>query len=231
MLPCDENTVDVKHQIKDTESVVFDGAEKSGPRVMFVGNSITNHCPSEKLGWSGSWGMSASCQEKDYVHCCMAEIRKLAPDAAFSICKAGAWELNYLSGTQEFYRYDAASAFGADFIVMRAVENCAKASYDKESFTQQYAALIDHLNSSGKATVILTTSFWGHPADEAIRSLAKERGYPLCELSDLGKLPEMKAYGLFEHPGVAAHPGDLGMKTIANRICAALCPILKDKFC
>ena len=58
-----------------------------------------------------------------------------------------------------------------------------------------------------------------HPARDAFFKFAGDRGYTLCDLSDLGSKDEMKAIGLFEHGGVAAHPGDLGMQTIAERIC------------
>jgi hypothetical protein len=37
----------------------------------------------------------------------------------------------------------------------------------------------------------------------------------------------MKAIGLFEHEGVAAHPGALGMRRIAERIWEALRPSLE----
>ena len=74
------------------------------------------------------------------------------------------------------------------------------------------------LNGSGNAEVIITTGFWKHIADSAIREYAHKNEYHLVELNDLGEDEKMKAIGLFEHEGVANHPGDLGMEKIAERI-------------
>jgi hypothetical protein len=77
--------------------------------------------------------------------------------------------------------------------------------------------LVEFLTPRAK-TVILTTGFWPHPLDAAIRACAEKKGLPLVELGDLGMQDEMKAVGLFWHSGVASHPGDLGMAEIARRI-------------
>ena len=43
-------------------------ATKKGPRVLFVGNSITLHGPRPQIGWTNNWGMAATARDKDYVH-------------------------------------------------------------------------------------------------------------------------------------------------------------------
>ena len=218
----DKNTVSAQNQLKASASVFFEHLEREGLRVMFVGNSITCHGIKHDIGWHNCWGMAASAKEKDYVHLCMAEIEKHHPDAAFCICQVSKWEMDYKNGREKYPIYEAARNFGADVIIFRAVENCPKAGYEKETFKEALADLLDYLNPEGKGSVLVTTGFWKHPADEAIRAYAEDKGWPLCELGDLGELDEMKALGLFEHTGVANHPGDLGMKTLAERICETL---------
>ena len=218
MAQTDENTVSVTHQVKVSERAIFYNPEGKGLRVMFAGNSITQHMPAPAIGWTYDWGMAASAPEKDYVHLCMAEINKTNSDAAYCICRAGRWEQNWKNGESVYSEYQAAREFCADVIVLRFVENCAKDG-DPAHFMEQYSKYVDFINGSGKAKLIVTTSFWNStPWNDVIRAYAEKNGYPLVELSDMGGNPEMKAIGLFEHKGVAAHPGDKGMAEIAKRI-------------
>ena len=66
--------------------------------------------------------------------------------------------------------------------------------------------------------IIITTGFWKHIRDDSLQKFDAEKGYSCVYLGDLGELDEMKDTGLFEHGGVANHPGDLGMQRIAERI-------------
>ena len=105
---------------------------------------------------------------------------------------------------------------------MRLIENCPGNDFDAEVFKRELHLLLSYLDPTNKAHVILTTGFWHHPGDDAIRAYGEEHALPVAVLGDLGEDDSMKAIGLFEHSGVANHPGDLGMKMIAERIFAVM---------
>ena len=221
-----KNTVSSENQLKIGESVFVDYPDGKGKRIMFVGNSITLHGVNESLGWFNRCGMSASSLDKDYVHILMKNVLEKDKEATFCICQAAGWERTYKNGLEAMKPYESARDFNADVIIMRIMENCKVAEYDPESFFKEYGEFINYLNKSGKAKIILTTSFWKHPGDKEIVATAEKNGYPLVQLGDLGDDPEMKAIGLYEHAGVANHPGDKGMEHIAKRIWTELEKVL-----
>lgn len=217
-----KNTVQAQEQLTQSNSIKFDFPQCSGIRVMFVGNSITLHGIRPEIGWYNEWGMAASAKDIDYVHLLETNIKELDSEATFCICQVAEWEWNYKEGSASLPRYEAARKFGADLIILRFVENVPKDGYDSDAFLRELDMLANYLNGTGKAKFIITTGFWRHPGDNDIRAYAKNKGIPCVELGDLGEDEQMKAIGLFEHRGVANHPGDKGMRTISDRIIKAL---------
>ena len=214
----DKNDVPAAAQLHEISHVSFVNPEGKGLRVLVVGNSITLHEAKPEIGWYKSHGMAASAKERDYVHLLMGKIAAAYRDAAFCIAQVAQWEQQYANGSAVLIQYAAARDFGADVIIMRCIENCHNRTLDPMVLKREYSKLVDFLKSKPAAKVILTTGFWKHYGDGVIRAIGEERGYPVVELGDLGELDEMKAIGLFEHKGVANHPGDKGMQVIADRI-------------
>lgn len=213
-----KNTVKADNQLDANRIISYIHAEGTGTRVLFVGNSITRHGVKRDIGWENDWGMAASAMEKDYVHLVVKSVLKKDPNASFCVLQAAQWETNCYHGETLFPLFKPARDFCADILIMRVAENCPRALYNCEQFQKEYGKLISYLDLSGKAQKVITTSFWKRNEDEAIRLFAKSHGYPVVELGDLGEEDAMKAIGRFEHTGVANHPGDLGMKIIAERI-------------
>lgn len=222
----DKNTVESKDQMKGTPNTDFYNYDGKGVRVAFIGNSITLHSYLPSIGWNFRHGMAASSPDKDYVHVMMKMIKDKQPDAAFCVCNVAEWERVYANGDDKFPLYTQTRDFGADIIIMRFIENCPKADFDNEGFKAGLERLLAYFNPEGKAKIIISTGFWRHPGDEAIIEYANERNLPLVLLGDLGELDEMKAIGLFEHRGVANHPGDLGMENIAKRLYEKVEPLI-----
>ena len=212
----ERNTVPRAGQVKNSR-ITFGGDPEAPFRVLFVGNSITRHAPAPAIGWTRDCGMAASALDRDYVHLLMRKFRETDPGAAFCVCQVADWERNYKNGSETYPLFAAARDFRADVIFFRFIENVPRKDFDAEVFKREYAAFADYLNPTGKAWIVLSSGFWKHEGDAAIWTVAVERGYPFVDLGDLGERDDMKAIGLFEHTGVANHPGDRGMEAIAER--------------
>ena len=92
------NNVSAQNQLDINKYVQIFKGENSKVKVLFVGNSITRHAPKADIGWSGDWGMAASCREKDYVHLVVSALDKRYNGVDYCIAQAALWEVNYFDG-------------------------------------------------------------------------------------------------------------------------------------
>ncbi len=183
-----------------------------------------------EIGWHGLWGMAASSRDKDYVHQTMHMAHEVAPEAGYMIVQAADWERGFWKKPEEYECLRTARAYGADILVIRLGENVLAEHMKEHDLAAAFTELIGYLNPEGRAQVIVTDMFWPNPVkDECARRAAKETGAQLVSISRLGTMDEMKAVGLFEHTGVAAHPGDLGMLRIAEAIFEKMKHMLKGE--
>lgn len=212
----EKNTVPARNQMAGKEYISFENRGVGGLKIAFIGNSITRHGPAPALGWHGDWGMAASCRKKDYVHRVLDGLWSQGSAVQSCICNASQWEQGYGNDFNLGF-FDPVREFHPDILAMRVVENCPLADFNLQIFEEAYESLIEYIKGEAEK-VILTTSFWRHPGDEAIQAVAQRNGYPCIYLGQLGEQDEMKAVGEFAHTGVAAHPGDKGMAYIAQAI-------------
>lgn len=211
-----KNDVEATNQV--ATNVFFENPDGKDVRILIMGNSISYHGALPEIGWYENHGMAASSKEKDFVHRIHAKVKEKQPDAAFCLCQVAEWEYVYKTGNEVFSKYETARNFNTDIIIARFIENCPADDFDGEVFKKELKKFFDFLNPAQKAKIIMTTGFWKHPGDTAIREFAEENNIPVVYLGDLGEDDNMKAIGLFEHFGVANHPGDAGMEAIADRL-------------
>ena len=218
----EDNNVSSANQLKASSRIFFLGNENAKKHILIVGNSITRHGPKPDIGWHSDFGMAASAIEKDYVHLLCADILA-KEDAYIMVHQLADWERAYTE-EDSLSLWGADRAFKPDLLIFRLGENMPslKTNAEKEALETALVSVIKYLSLEEKQ-IIFTTCFWKHGVvDEAIRSVAKRMHAPLVELGDLGDDDKFMAVGLFEHVGVAHHPGDLGMQTIAERIYCAI---------
>ena len=211
----EDNTVSADNQVTKSTSSYILGKEEGSVKIAILGNSITRHGPKPAIEWFHDFGMAASDRDHDFVHVLYRKLTESGKKVCFFVKQFAVWERNHEEEYNDFHA--DVREFEPDIIVFRLGENVNRQA-NLEVYEAATEKLLDFVGH-GKAKLVLTTCFWKHGvADDAVRNICKKRGIEPTELNDLGDMPEMKAIGLFTHSGVAAHPGDLGMEHIAQRI-------------
>ena len=196
-------------------------------RVLFLGNSITLHGPKADIGWTGNWGMAASEEGKDFVHLLSADIARAAGGAPQILVR------NIAGFEREYATFDIAAglkdalAFPADIVVVAIGENVPEPADDEArgKFAVAFARLLSALKESGKSAIFVRSSFWPDEMKDGImRRAATDAGAMWVDIAALGRdeANAARSERKIEHAGVAGHPGDKGMRAIADALFFAI---------
>ena len=199
-------------------------------KILFLGNSITLHGPAESIGWTGNWGMAASAEEKDYVH---LVIQALSEPAASGIPAPKFMVQNIADFERDYGAYAVGEKlrecidFKPGLLILAIGENVPElSSVESETqFRNSVDTLLKAFQKDGNPTIIVRSSFWPSSNKDAIlKQAAGDAGAIFVDISELAKEEAnfARSERQIAHAGVAAHPGDRGMKAIADAIVNAI---------
>ena len=196
-------------------------------KILFLGNSITLHGPAPAIGWLGNWGMAASTKDNDYVHLVLKAIAETAGREPQSVVA------NIATFERQYATFDVDSglkqelAFKADLVIVAMGENVPAFTTEqaKAAFKTSTTELLKKLKENSYPVIVVRSCFWPDQAKDAIlKQACEEVGGIFVDAGALGRTRRiLPARNASSHmPGVAAHPGDRGMKAIADAILEAL---------
>lgn len=196
-------------------------------KVLFLGNSITKHGPKADLDWHGNWGMAATAEAKDYVHLITEGLtQKQGKAPEILINNIADFERTHATYDVEA-KLAASAEFQAGLIILAIGENvpALKTEEAKAAFKTALSKLLAKLKGSQKPTIIVRSCFWANATKDAIlKQCCDEAGGVFVDISALSKDESNYARSErpYKHSGVAYHPGDKGMKAIADAILQAV---------
>lgn len=195
-----------------------------------LGNSITLHGGADY--WWNEIGMAASSEEKDYVHLISSHLKSLYGELCMNVMNYSVWEMQTADRAETYQLIETYLDKRLDLVTIQLSENVN----DMTTFEADFEELIRYVRKCApNAQIIIIDDFWS--SDD--KSLLKEKaanntGADFVSLDSIkGKKEyqcgmnttvydaEGKAH-IVNHDGVAIHPGDKGMKYIADSVISAL---------
>lgn len=221
-----ENTVPADSQIRKNNRIKVFGKTDARTKILILGNSITWHEYKDQIGWFGDWGMAASAKENDYLHLLCDKLGALNEpygDVCVMARQASTWELGYKK-EDVLNDFCTEKEFEPDVLVFRLGENI-RGDINEKLLYAKIEELVEYLCPKGK--VVFTTGFWKNDiVDGCIKRCALKTSAIIVDLNDIGDDESNMAIGKFAHHGVEIHPGDKGMKEIADALYDALKDII-----
>ena len=196
-------------------------------KILFMGNSITLHGSAPAIGWTNNFGMAASSEDKDYVHLVASAIaQKNGSKPELMVRNIADFERNYAT-----YDVDKEMkemfAFDADLVVLAIGENAPGLGSDeaKAQFKAGVLKILKGVLAKRRPLIVVRSCFWADAAkDQMLREACLEANGLYVDAGPLGADASNAARSerSFKHEGVAGHPGDKGMKAIADAIVQAV---------
>lgn len=194
-------------------------SNRSNLRILIFGNSITG-APDSIGNWENGWGLAASSPQTDYVHVLYNYFKdslKYGPELI-------TFDLRYFERNfpaYDFTRLDTLKHFGADLIIFRIGDNIDPNMAVESYLWEKFAALLDYITIN-KDQVIVCTSCWytKKTVDAIMREVCIKKQVSFVDINYLfnDKSNQASSERSISDPGVGSHPGDKGMREIANAL-------------
>lgn len=193
-------------------------------RVMFIGNSLTRHPPLESSGWGNFWGMAASAPDKDWAHLVQLYL-SIDQNMPVEISIANT-DLPWIDRDFEDVKAEL-ERFRPEAVFIQIGDNAMDGSID--GFKQPYMKLLDLVGKYTARTYMLNT--WRLSNQNGvitiyIKDMAGDYRSQFIDIHDIYK--DTRNQAISEslclnnstiNPNVCWHPGDVGMRAIAAKVC------------
>ncbi len=195
-------------------------------RILFLGNSITLHGPAPNIGWAGNWGMAASSEDRDYVHLLTAKIAEAAGETPEIMVRNIAEFERGLATYKIEEQLRKELEFHPNIVIVAIGENASKpeTAEARQQFKESFDNLLKAIEEAGHPGIFVRSQFWADPEkDGLMKEVTLARRHTWIDLSSrIDESCYARSERKIEHAGVAGHPGDKGMKVIADALFTAM---------
>jgi len=193
-------------------------------KVLIIGNSITRHGPKADIGWPYECGMAATSEDNDFAHLTLGHINAAQPAITAELSIGRIADEAHMDGFEHLLLTDA------DLVIIELGDNYRGAA-DAEEFGKPYEAMVAAFREAGVEHVFCVGAWGNGKLDPFIKAAAERHGATFVQIGHLFADPANRAVseGHFTHSGVNWHPGDRGMKAIADALWEQLSMLWESK--